>query len=65
MHHHRVVLRQLEVTAAAFQDFPVPSAQLAQRFKVVRRQLHATRIEYASALGDYAKALSIWRAVVA
>ena len=27
-----------------------------------RRQLHATRLEYADALGDYAKALSIWRA---
>jgi hypothetical protein len=27
-----------------------------------RRQLHATRLEYASALGDYAKAFSIWRA---
>jgi cobalt-zinc-cadmium efflux system outer membrane protein len=27
-----------------------------------RRQLHATRLEYADALGEYAKALSIWRA---
>jgi cobalt-zinc-cadmium efflux system outer membrane protein len=30
-----------------------------------RRQLHATRLEYADALGDYAKALSIWRAATA